>query len=376
MAKSNPPDLLRIALKTASGHLREPIVENAEIVERVELASRTVQSRACARFLLACLLAKVHNPKIDIRKPYTEIGGKDSYSGRSYDESFVSPFVTEYNLPCNSTTAFLTPAFRNKNIVLSNKVKLEGRPPQVYQSTLQLLTDVENGLVSASDLLAETVRSLLVLRDERQKRMKSLLAEMAKQPKDKIPLSAEAIVTLIQQHLSSPNASRLPVLVVAAAYTAAQKNLGERVLPLESHNAADKQTGSLGDLEITLVNDENVITSYEMKAKRVIQGDIDHAIQKIAGAAGHVDHYVFITTDTIDREIKDYAATMYEKTGGTEVVVLDCIGFLRHFLHLFHRIRLQFLDSYQKLVLAEPNSSVRQELKEAFLVLRKAAESA
>lgn len=59
---------------------------------------------------------------------------------------------------------------------------------------------------------------------------------------------------------------------------------------------------------------------------------------------------------------------------GTEVVVLDCIGFLRHFLHFFHRRRIQFLDNYQKLVLKEPTSSVSQALKEAFLALRVAAQ--
>ena len=67
---------------------------------------------------------------------------------------------------------------------------------------------------------------------------------------------------------------------------------------------------------------------------------------------------------------------MYEMTGGTEIVVLDCIGFMRHFLHLFHRLRIQFLDSYQSLLLAEPDSAVNQPLKEAFLSLRQAAESA
>ena len=55
--------------------------------------------------------------------------------------------------------------------------------------------------------------------------------------------------------------------------------------------------------------------------------------------------------------------------------MLDCIGFLRHFLHLFHRLRLEFLESYQALLLAEPDSAVRQELKEVFLALRRAAES-
>ncbi len=56
-------------------------------------------------------------------------------------------------------------------------------------------------------------------------------------------------------------------------------------------------------------------------------------------------------------------------------MVLDCIGFLRHFLHLFHRLRIQFIEEYQRLLLAEPESAVRQELKETFLTLRRAAET-
>jgi hypothetical protein len=51
------------------------------------------------------------------------------------------------------------------------------------------------------------------------------------------------------------------------------------------------------------------------------------------------------------------------------------MGFLRHFLHLFHRIRANYLSAYQNLVLNEPDSAVSQTLKEAFLALRQAAES-
>jgi hypothetical protein len=116
----------------------------------------------------------------------------------------------------------------------------------------------------------------------------------------------------------------LPVLVVAAAYEAAGARLSENMLPLNPHNAADLQTGSLGDVEICLMEDDSVVTAYEMKMKRVTR---------------------------------------------------DCIGFLRHFLHLFHRIRADYLNAYQKLVLNEPDSAVSQTLKEAFLALRQVAES-
>lgn len=156
---------------------------------------------------------------------------------------------------------------------------------------------------------------------------------------------------------------------------AASAYLAEQILPLEAHNAADSQTEALGDVQVILANDDRVVTCYEMKLKRVTVNDIDQALQKIVRASQKLDNYIFITTDTISQEVKDYARSVYERTGGIEIVVLDCLSFLRHFLHLFYRLRMQFLDAYQSLVLAEPDSAVSQPLKEAFLVLRQAAES-
>ncbi len=328
------------------------------------------------RLLLSCALAKAAHPEVDIRKPYTELGGTDSYSGRTYDEQYITPFINEYDLPANPTTAFLSPALRTKNIALIRDVNLGGRPPQLYQTAISLLNDVQEGRVSAEDLLEETLRTLLVIKEESRTRLESLLAALrATQVEGGLPLSAEAIVQLVEQHMASPNSSRLPVLVVAAAYQAAQTHLGERVLSLQSHNAADQQTGAVGDVEITLENEDKVITGYEMKMKRITIDDINRALQKITTYSHRIDNYIFITTDVIEEDISRYATEQYTRTGGTEMVILDCLGFLRHYLHLFHRLRIEFLEAYQVLVLNEPESAVRQELKETFLTLRRAAET-
>jgi hypothetical protein len=323
---------------------------------------------------MACLLAKIDRPKVDLRRPYTEIGEADSFSGRTYDESYITRFVNEHRLPCNPTTAFLTPALRNISRPLTTDVEIVGRPRQLYTYTLQLLDDVHAGQVSAKDLLAEAIRHLLIMRDEKDGRMATLLAGL-KRSEDAIPLSSEAIVNLIEQHLACKHSSRLPVLIVAAAYQAAGDKIGERLLPLESHNAADEQTGAMGDLEICLVNDDQIVTAYEMKMKRVTIDDIDRALQKIATATARIHNYIFITTEVIEDPIKVYAVEAYEHTGGTEIAILNCIGFLRHFLHFFHRLRIEYLNTYQALVLSEPDSAVSQPLKEAFLALRQAAEA-
>jgi SacI restriction endonuclease len=366
-----PTEILDAAFQRASINIIEPVINNSDIVDKIEYVCRFLGNRACVRLLLACSLAKTHKPEVDIRKPYTEIGDSDIYSGRRYDESYISSFISKHNLPCNPTTAFLTPALRNRNTTLTPEINLVGNYPKLYQIALQLLPDVYEESVSAEDLLTETIRWLLIIRDEKLLRMETLLAGL-KSSGDAIYLSAEAIVGLIRQHLNCKGSSRLPVLIVTAAYHAASAHLGERVLPLESHNAADEQTGSLGDVQITLIGDDNIVTAYEMKTKRVTQNDIDRALQKIHYK---IDNYIFITTEDISEQVQDHAANIYERTGGIEVVILDCIGFLRHFLHLFHRLRMLFLEAYQELVLEEPECAVSQPLKEAFLALRQAAES-
>jgi hypothetical protein len=379
MATDGSSKTLNDSYQRALKQLDKPLVTDAKIRKRIETVALCLKNRAGVRALLACSLAKIDNPKFDIRKPYTDItgdAGRDKYSGRLYDERYVEALKNKpYDLPINSTTAFLTPGFRTKNIVLTTDVELEGRPAEMYEAVLQLFDDIQKNRVSAQNVMDETIRLLILERDKRDISLKNLIKDI-KRSTDKLPLSAEDIVRLLHQHLDCKNSARLPVLIVAAAYNAASARLGERVLHVHSHNAADKQTGAAGDLEITLVDDDAVVTAYEMKMKSVSKGDITHAIEKIKVHKATIQHYVFITTDRVDPDVMEYAVSLYEELGGVEITILDCLGFIFHFLHLFHRLRTDFLDEYQKLVIAEPESAVSHTLKEAFLTLRKAAEGA
>lgn len=369
-----PDEILHGIYERAAATLNATVITDQIIRERVDYVCHCVSNRAGVRLLMSCLLGKLDKSNVDPRKPYTEIGGTDSFSGRTYDERHMTKFISEHRLPVNPTTAFLTPTLRNIDHPLTTDRELIGRPRDLYKKTLELLEDVAEQRIDADVLFVETVRVLLLMRDEKLARMASLLGALER-TKDSLPLSSEAIVTLISQHLACKKASRLPVLVVAAAYQAAEMRLAECILPLSSHNAADLQTGSLGDVEICLLGDDSVVTAYEMKMKRVTQDDIDTAVTKITRASKRIHNYLFVTTYTIDPSVAEYASTFYEKTDGTEIAILDCIGFVRHFLHLFHRLRIDYVNAYQTLVLNEPDSAVSQSLKEAFLALRQAAES-
>jgi len=369
-----PDDVLSQIYSEVSQALDDPLVSQPDILRNIELVSRNISNRAGVRVLLACSLAKVYDPSVDIRKPYTEINDSDTFSGRTFDERFIAPFIAHYELPCNPTTAFLTPALRNRNTVLTPNLNLSGRPREVYSAILQLLTDVYDEKINAGQLLGETIRQLILFRDEKKQRMNSLIASLQSAHGGAF-ISAEQIIRIIEQHLAAKGASRLPVLIVAAAYATASPHLREHVLTLTAHNAADSQTQALGDIQVVLEAGADVVTCYEMKTRRVTRGDIDLAVQaKLARIPHTVDNYIFITTEVIDWDVAEYARSMYEVIG-VEIVVLDCIGFLRHFLHLFHRHRMTFLDHYQEFVLAEPESAVSQPVKELFLTLRQVAES-
>ncbi len=371
---AEPIEILNAAFRRANANLEQSFVADQQIRDYADYIARNLKNRAGVRLLIACLLAKLHRPDVDVRKPYTEIGDADAFSGRTYDERYITAFINQHNLPCNSTTAFLTPALRNRNTTLTKNVNLVGKPPQLYQAVLNLLDHIYCDRVAADVLMTELIRLLVIDRNERQQRIEALV-ETLNTAEGAVPLSSEDIVNLIEKHMSLKGTSRLSVLVVAAAYQSAEAFLGEKVLTLQAHNAADSQTGALGDVEITLLADDEIITSYEMKNKRVTREDIDRALQKLLLSSRRVNNYIFITTEPIDEVVHAYARSLYQETGGIEFVILDCISFTRHFLHLFHRLRSQFLEAYQALILVEPQSAVSQPVKEAFLAMRQAAET-
>ncbi|GIV07888.1 MAG: DNA methyltransferase [Fimbriimonadales bacterium] len=327
-------------------------------------------NRAPARFLLACLLAKIHKPEIDIRKPYTEIGTKDCYSGRTYDEKHLQPFITKYNLPLNRTTAFLTPAFRTFNQPIYADTRLSGKPKSLYEALVSLLQDIHQGVqegkYSAEDYLTEVLRLLVSLRKQQEQAIQERLQRITVSDRE---LTAQQIIEIISAHLQMPRSSRLPVLIIAAVYDTVKDLIGKRYVRLLSHTAADKPSQSLGDLEIEITSHSKIYAVYEIKARAISQDDIDSAIHKITLYSEPPKEYVFVSTKPIAQKILDYLREINRKPISTEFHAFDCLDFLKYFLHIFHERRTLFLENYKNLTLSEPESAVPHELKEKLLEL-------
>ena len=335
--------------------------------ERIANICSYPANRAPARFLVACLLAKIHKPAVDIRKPYTEIGDKDSYSGRSYDEKYVQSLIMEYGLPLNPTTAFLTPAFRTFNQPIYAQTKLSGKPKRLYDDLISLLQDIQDEVHSAEDYLKEVLRLLIQIREEQRQSIEERSEHLRGKVRD---LSAHKIIQIVSEHLRMRRASRLPVLVIAAIYDTAQESLAKRYTTLSPHTAADKPSGTLGDLEIVVPNSERPYIVYEVKHRTLSQGDIDIAVRKLRERSEQGESpvvYAYVSTKPIPQEVKEYTESLNREDLSSEFQLFDCLDFLRHFLHLFHEKREQFLEKYKQLVLND--RTVDNVLKEKLLEL-------
>ncbi len=168
-------------------------IAKTAVRERVEKVALCLKNRAGVRALLACTLAKTANPKLDIRKPYTDIAGEtkgDAYSGRLYDERYIQRLLEKpYYLPIKSTTAFLTPGFRTKNIALTPDTELEGRPADMYKALLMLFEDIQTRRVAAKTVLAETLRLLVIERDHRKESIQGLVRDIQRSQRTLFRLS-------------------------------------------------------------------------------------------------------------------------------------------------------------------------------------------
>ncbi len=364
-------EILENIVETVSQNRNERLVDDDALGAKVEAICRCERNRAPVRFLIAGLLAKIKDPSVDLHKPYITLGDH-SFRGRSIDEDVVGPFLHSYQLPCNHTTAFLTPAFRTIEAPLTKEQFNKCRPKDVYFEMCDVIECVEADSDIAFNTLSEMIRMLFVIKNETEQRMTQLKQALS-EDKSSLQLSSEEVTKLLIQHLSCRGSSRLPVLIITAAYEAVADLTRERTKPLFAHNAADSQTGALGDVEIVLQDEDRVVTCYEMKKKKVTIEDVKICVDKIVNSEKKIDNYILITTQPIEEEVVNYAATFYNEIG-IEFVVLDCIGFIKHYLHFFHRYRILFINKYQELVLNEPDSSVSQPLKEAFLTLRRVAE--
>ena len=85
--------------KEAGQSLTNRSVSDSALFQKIDYVARCSTNRAAVRLLMSCLLAKIHKPEIDIRKPYTEIGGKGIFQGELMMKNIYPILSINMNCP-------------------------------------------------------------------------------------------------------------------------------------------------------------------------------------------------------------------------------------------------------------------------------------
>ena len=165
----------------------------------------------------------------------------------------------------------------------------------------------------------------------------------------KIVLAAPKISDVIQitnlfeahffyKYKDSKGASRLPVLALYSIYDVLIGELtrysNKCLKPLESHSAADTQTGAIGDIEV-VNEDRTVFEAVEIKhGLQVTKAMVETAKQKIRGS--QVDRYYILTThNQHDPEAEvQKEVDVVKQLLGCQLIVNGVIPTIKYYLRL------------------------------------------
>ena len=320
------------------------------IVEKAE------SQKAVLAVTVTSLVKKIEDPTQDVRYHKTEL--PNGYSGRSFDTSYVTPFIAEkfQRFAMKSGSGWLTRSLEQAH---PYTLTYPGRilDKAVREAFLQILNDIEENLVNPQKYLHAIFTSLINLMERSAVNLD--LLEMADEGTAQIPQSEtvtiDNIVNLLKYHFSynyrAAGASRLPVLAVYSAYEmlmSIERYEGKTLPPLKSHTTSDTKSGGIGDVEVL---DENgdFFEAVEIKHNISISPKlVRDAYDKFAETS--ICRYYLLTTaepNVDDPGMVDPLIHQIHRNHGCEVIVNGILPSLKYYLRLLSNPKI-FLDYYSK----------------------------
>lgn len=309
---------------------------NAEIPDEIKTSVDTViefseKQKGVLTVIVTGYVYKYFHPDQDVRYHQSNMDG--GYSGRTFDNKHITPFMRENNFPSMAESGWLTRSLE-QNVPYESGYpgKISGKG---IKESFLLLYDATQTYETPLNILSYLFQQLVRKRDDSQIQLST--------PAN---LTVSETLNLIRDHFgysykNVSGASRLPNIAIYAAYKsvidgnqARYKN--KSLCPLDSHTAADSSTGSIGDIQI---NDENEqpLEGLEIKAKNLSSEMIDIAYAKIQTYGTVERYYILSTVEDIDNETLNEITKKISKIRskhGCEVIVNGVFTTLRYFLRL------------------------------------------
>ena len=264
---------------------QEPCPEIPEIDAALNIvfSSRT---QAFREALLGCILAKLNDRAVDVRKPYVS-QGEAAFNGRTLDERVVNPILQQRRIP-SSRGPFLS-VFR-RSVEFSAATRDGVRDKSGYDAFLQILSSVETAPGGDTEVKTDhltqaayaTVYKFIELREASNVQLTRIQR-----------MSLGQISLLISRLLGVPSGGRLPMLVVVAVLQAANEHLGlDWGIEWEGINVADAASGLGGDIVVS--SGGRTLLVAEVTERAVDQNRIVATFNNKIGP-DQIEDYLFFT---------------------------------------------------------------------------------
>jgi len=299
-------DCLSKALALAEDAFSRKEIPKIDLSARLQSALDGLHTKAkfaSAAFtnIVTCLAIKVSDPNVDIRYHQTQIQKNTErpagFNFRGVSELQVYPWLSRNRFDGAKSGWQTRTLERPKPYTLDYSENIA----HVKDDFLAIFDEIEEREQNAFDALTYLIYKQVVRREDAN----ITLAV----PKTQ---DINVIVELLRSHFfysyrGARGASRLPVLALHAIYSVIAPQLrrykGKSVMPLNEHSAADSQTGSLGDIEISDDISGEVFEAVEVKHSIQITEKIAADVQKKVMDKSISRYYILTTHQNCEPDV-------------------------------------------------------------------------
>lgn len=228
-----------------------------------------------------CAIARIIDPKIDIRLPATAYG-ENAFSGRSLAEKVVTPFLRDRSVP-TSAAPFLSALRGGAKFMKGGEPRIQ-RDKFGYAALVEIVDYLrELDAEAAKNYLRYLLRCFILLRESHHITLKRISKP-----------NLEQLSHLIKGMLTVKSGGRIPTLLATAMFQTISEchSLGWDV-EFQGINVADKASGAVGD--ITIRKRGELVLGVEVTERPVDQARVASTFNEKVSPSGLAD-YLFITT--------------------------------------------------------------------------------
>ncbi len=328
-----------MSLVGADDEIRSELPQEAKALLH-EILQNSESSKGVITVVITSLVYKIFHPEQDIRNHQSGI--PNGYSGRTFDFTFITPFLKSVRFPAMAESGWLTRSLEQK---VPYDMNYTGaiRPDTLKEAFLGVIDHIER--TSDWEAMLSFLFQGLILQRNKQR------IELAKP----VNLPIGSIIDLLNRHFfsnyNSVGASRLPVLALYAAYQClideVKRFEGKTLAPIESHTSADKRSGRIGDIEISNP-DGKPFEAVEVKHGIPLTAQLVKDAYDKFSKTQVLRYYLLSTNDITEKHELEKITTEVERIKnihGCQVIVNGLTKTLNYYLRLLSD-PAKFIDCY------------------------------